>query len=299
MGVKFKNVRNMCLLLSLLILSGISGVAFPVRVLDDRGCIIVIPEEPARIVIAGVPLYAEILVDLGLASRIVGVSDSPNLPEELAKVPHIGPSFAPSLETILSLEPDLVLGAWGEVRERLEALGFIVLTGGGMGGWICGIPEVFSVILLVGQAVGLSEKAEALVGKLAKEIVALEAKVLDRPRKRAVFLFLLTPDSPPFAAGQGTPEHELLLRAGAENLFGEVPGYFQVSMEELFYRDPAVIFTDQTQVENFSRNFLFQDLLALKGKKIVGIPAAWILSTKLVAALAVMARTLHPEAFSR
>ncbi len=287
----------MRILISLLLLVSGLGAAFPVEVVDDRGRVILIPQEPQRIVVAGVPLYAEILVDLGLHARLVGVSEAPGLPAELAEVPRIGPSFFPSLEVILALEPDLVLGAWGEVRERLEGLGITVVTGGGPEGWLRGVSDVFSVIVLVGRAVGAGERAEALVGELAQQIAAWEAKVLGRPRRSAAFLYLLTPDGPPFAAGQGTPEHELLLRAGGENVFGEVMGYPQVSVEELLRRDPEVVFTDPAQVQNFWASPLLGGLRAVRDKNVVGIPAAWVVSTRLVRALELLVRALHPGAF--
>lgn len=286
-------------LLVALLAAGVLGAAFPVEVVDDRGQVIRILEEPKRIVVAGVALYAEILVDLGLAERVVGVSDSPGLPEELAEVPRVGPAFAPSLEVILALQPDVVLGAWGETREKLEGLGITVVTGGGPEGWIRGITDVFEVILLVGRVTGATERAEALVGQLAQKIVALEGQVLDQPRKGAVFLYLMAPDSPPFVAGRGTPEHELLVRAGGTNLFADVLGYSQASLEELLRRDPEVIFTDPAQVEHLWASSLLRDLRAVRERKVVGIPASWTVSTKLVQALELMALALHPEVFRR
>jgi iron complex transport system substrate-binding protein len=45
---------------------------YPVTVTDDRGKTITIPKRPERIVVAGTPLYTEILIDLGALDRIVG-----------------------------------------------------------------------------------------------------------------------------------------------------------------------------------------------------------------------------------
>lgn len=59
--------------------------AFPVEVVDDRGKTILIAQEPGRIVVAGIPLYAEVLLDLGLLGRMVGVADSPIFPRSLRK----------------------------------------------------------------------------------------------------------------------------------------------------------------------------------------------------------------------
>lgn len=161
------------------------------------------------------------------------MSDALELPPELAD-PLVSARLGlrPFFEEILASEPDPVLVAWGEVREKLEHLGIPVVTGGGAEGWLRGVLDVFAVILLVGRAVGVEERAEALVGKPARGIVVGKAKLLDRPpKKSAVFLCFLSPDSPPFAARTGTPEHKLLLRAGGENLFGDVSGCPKVSLE--------------------------------------------------------------------
>ncbi|MDW8141136.1 MAG: ABC transporter substrate-binding protein, partial [Candidatus Bipolaricaulota bacterium] len=44
---------------------------YPVKVRDDRGREITISKRPERIVVAGTPLYTEILIDLGALNRLV------------------------------------------------------------------------------------------------------------------------------------------------------------------------------------------------------------------------------------
>lgn len=272
------------------------GQAFPVRVLDDRGREILIPEEPKRVVVL-LPLYAQILVDLGLAERIVGLASSPDNPPELLALPEVGPAFAPSLERIVALAPDLVLGGWGEVRERLEALGIVVLTAGGPEGWIRGVLDVLEAIRTVGKAVGAEEKAEHLIGKICEEIVRVEGKILGRPRISVAFLYLPAPDSPAYAAGAGTPEHELILRAGGENVFSDLSGYPLVSLEALIVRDPQVILTDPAQVDNFFASRILSGIKAVQTGRVYGFKAAEVTSTRLAQALLKLAQLLHPEVF--
>lgn len=64
-------------------------------------------------------------------------------------------------------------------------------------------------------------------------------------------------------------------------------------------RDPELIFTDPAQVEHFPRSPKLLGLRATREHKVAGIPAAWVVSTKLAHALKLMARALHPEAFCR
>jgi len=284
--------------LTLFILLGVAllGQAFPVSVTDDRGKEILIPKEPNRLVVL-LPLYGQILVDLGLEGKIVGVAASPDNPAELSRLPQVGPSFAPSLEAILALAPDLVLGGWGEIRERLEALGIVVLTVGGPEGWIRGILDVLEAIRAVGQAVGAEEKAERMIGRICEDIVRVEAQILGKPRVPAAFLYLLAWDSPAYVAGVGTPEHELLLWAGGENVFSDILGYAQVSLEELLVRDPAVVFTDPAQVGNVLESPILAKISAVKEGRVYGLFASDITSTRVAETLRKLAQLLHPEAF--
>ena len=267
---------------------------FPVTVVDDRGQEITIPERPERIVVAGTTLYTEILLDIGAGDRIVGVASSPDNPPEVADLPKVGPSYSPSVEAILALGPDLVLGAWGATRDGLEAAGVTVLTTG----WITGLPDIFKTIRTVGLAVGSAAEADKLIGRIAEEVVEIESKVLGLPPVRAAFLYMSGPDTPPYAAGAGSIESELILRAGGTNVFADVTGFPQVSLEEVVKRDPQVIFTDPAQVENFYGSKVLLGITAVEEKRVYGIKASAVTSTRVAEALAEMAQRLHPEAFA-
>jgi iron complex transport system substrate-binding protein len=265
---------------------------FPVTVVDDRGQEILIPTRPERIVAIGA-LYVEILLDIGAGARLVCVADSPDNPAEVADLPRVGPAFSPSVEAILACEPDLVLGAWGAVRDRLEELKITVLTTG----LIASLPDIFSTIRTVGKAVGNLEEAEALIGEIAEEVILIESKVLGRAPVRAAFLYMMAPDTPPYVAGAGSIENELLFRAGGINIFADISGFPQVSLEELLARDPEVIFTDPAQVENIYGSRLLAGVAAVREGRVYGIKASAVTSTRVAQALQTIAELLHPEAF--
>ncbi|MFQ6090859.1 MAG: ABC transporter substrate-binding protein, partial [Candidatus Bipolaricaulia bacterium] len=258
---------------------------------------IIIPARPERIVVAGTTLYIEILLDIGAGDRIVGVTSSPDNPPEVADLPQVGPSYSPSVEAILALEPDLVLGAWGEVRGRLEEAGIVVLTTGRTGGYIASIPDIFATIRTVGTAVGNLEQAEQLVGRIAEQIIIVESRVLGLEPVRAAFLYMMAPDTPPYAAGSDSIENELILRAGGANVFSDISGFPQVSLEEVLARDPQVIFTDPAQVENILHSSLLQGVAAVQNERVSGIKASATVSTRVAETLRTMAKLLHPEAF--
>jgi len=290
-------LKRVLVVLAVLMLLGLIAAAqqYPVTVIDDRGLEVTIESQPNRIVVAGIPLYSEILIDLGALDRLIAVAQSPDNPPEVADLPRVGESFSPSVEVILALEPDLVLGAWGAVRDQLEELGIVVLTTGRSGAIIASVSDIFTTIRTVGIAVGNSARAADLIGQIAEQIIIIESAVLGREPVQVAFLYMSVPDTAPYAIGSSSIENELILRAGGENVFSDVQGFPQVSFEELLSRDPEVIFTDPSQIENITNNALLQGVSAVKNERVYGITASHVTSTKVAEVLKLMSEFLHPE----
>ncbi|MCD5417683.1 ABC transporter substrate-binding protein [Candidatus Bipolaricaulota bacterium] len=286
-----KKVLTVLILLALLVIPALAQ-QYPVTVVDDRGVAVTIEARPTRVITIGA-LYAEIAVALGGLDRLIAVAVSANNPPETADLPTVGTSFAPSVEVIVAMEPDLVLGAtdWGGERGNLEAAGITVITTP----FIAGVPCVFLTIRTVGIALGLEDQAERLIGDIAEKIVTIESRLLAQARVRAAFLYAADPEAPPFAIGSGAIENELILRAGGENVFYDLQWGAQVSFEEIIARNPVVIFTDPAHVENITGNPLLQGVSAVKHGRVYGITAAWITSTRVGEALELIGRFLHPE----
>lgn len=290
--MRFRIVLSLILLIALL--AGLNmAQGYPVTVVDDRGKEIVIPKRPERIVVAGVPLYTEILFDIGAGNRLVGVSDSPDNPPEAEKIPKVGPTLSPSVEKIIELQPDVVFGAWGGIRDALEAAGIIVVTTKA----ITGITDIFATIRIVGLVTGNEAQAEKVIGHIGEEIVKIEGAVLGKPKPMVAILYAYAVDAPPFAAGNGTPENEVILRAGGANVFADIGDYPQVSFEEIVARDPEFIFTDPAQILNITGNELLKGVSAVKNGKVFGIKASGFVSTRVAETLKTIAEILHPEAF--
>ena len=291
--------KGMWALLVVVLLLGLVAAAqqYPVTVVDNRGLEIRIEQQPSRIVVAGIPLYTEIMVDLGAVDRLVAVASSPDNPPEVAGLPRVGESFAPNVEVILSMGPDLVLGAsdWAGERTRLEKLGITVLSVGRADGSISTVPDILTAISTIGTALGVEEEARLLIGQIAEEIITIESTVLTEPPVRAAFLYAMAPDIPPYAVGSGAIENELIIRAGGVNVFSSIEGFPQVSFEEILSRDPDVIFTDPTQIVNILENPLFAGVSAVAKKQVYGINARHLLSTKVARALRIMSEFLHPH----
>lgn len=263
---------------------------FPVTVTDDRGREIRIASRPERIVAVGA-LYAQILVDLGGIDRLVAVGETSDNPPEVLALPSAGPTYAPNVELILALEPDLVLGAtdWGGERPMLEAAGVTVLTTP----YLTSVAAIFETIRTIGSAIGAVEQSDAEIGRIATQIVQAEALAIGKPAVTAAFLYASSTDDPPHVAGSDAIEHELILRAGGVNVFSELPWTSQVSFEEIIARDPQVIFVAPSQIENITRQPLLQGVSAVINDRVVGIRASLVASTRIAEALRAMIEGLH------
>ncbi len=264
--------------------------AYPVTVVDDRIQEITIDQLPKRIVTVG-SLYTQIVIDLGALDRLVAVGESPDNPDEVIGLPTVGLSSAPSVEVILGFEPDLVLGAtdYGGERPALEAAGVTVLTTP----WLTSVASIFETIRTLATALGVSDEGERLIGEIAMAIVELEGTVLGKAPVSAAFLYASSPDNPPYAAGSDAIEHELILRAGGTNIFGDLVWTPPVSFEEIIARDPEVIFTAPSQIENISGNPFLQSVSAVVHGRVFGIRASLVASTRVAEALRAIIAGLH------
>ena len=102
----------------------LSAAHQPAReVVDETGRRVKLPERIERIVSLA-PNLTEILYALGLESRLVGVTDYCDFPPAAQSKPRVGQVISPSLEKIVALNPDLVLGTTaGNRRETASAPG--------------------------------------------------------------------------------------------------------------------------------------------------------------------------------
>jgi len=194
--------------------------------------------EPQRIV-STAPSVTETLFALGVGDRVVGVTTFCRYPEEARVRPKIGGYSNPSLEAILALKPDLVVGDAGTLTKRLAELGVPTLEVR---------PEdlrsIEDTIRAIARRVGVPDRGEALVARIAAQRAAVVRAVAGRPRPRTLLLLGHSADSLAslYAAGPKSFLGEMLEAAGGENVLADVrTPYPRVSVEEVIGRDPDVI----------------------------------------------------------
>jgi iron complex transport system substrate-binding protein len=206
-----------------------------ITVTDDAGRVTRL-ERPARRVIALMPSATETLLALGARGQIVGRTDFDRDPA-VAALPSVGGGLDPSLEQLVALRPDLVIG-WEtekpQLRERLLEMGipvFAVRT--------TDTTDVFRAIGNLGRLTGHSPAADSLAARIRGELEAVRASVAGLPRRSVFFIVW---NDPPMTVGPGTFVAQLIGVAGGRSLFPEArQPWPTVSLEEVVRRQPEVV----------------------------------------------------------
>ena len=106
------------------------AASFPIELTDQLGRVVKLDGIPQRI-ISIAPSNTEILFALGLADKIVAVTDYGDYPPEAKDKPSVGGYSTPSIEEIVALSPDIIIATSvheDKVIPQLEAKGLTVIA---------------------------------------------------------------------------------------------------------------------------------------------------------------------------
>ncbi|SHJ06478.1 substrate-binding protein [Hymenobacter daecheongensis DSM 21074] len=205
----------------------------PLTVTDQMGRRVAVPYPPRRIV-SLVPSQTELLFDLGLGERVVGVTKfciHPAQAREKAVV--IGGTKNFLFDKIDELKPDLILGNkeenYQDGIEQLAAKYPVWMSD------IATLDDALRMIRQVGMVVGEPEKAR----QLAASIDASFAKLPSILPLRSAAYFIW--HKPYMVAASGTFIDDLLRRAGFANAFANQTRYPEITAEQLAAAAPEVI----------------------------------------------------------
>ncbi|MDQ6732924.1 MAG: cobalamin-binding protein [Nitrospirota bacterium] len=272
----------------------------PRTFVDDLGRKIYLAQAPNRLVSLA-PSITETLYAIGLADRVVGVTEFCDYPPEARNKPKVGYSH-PNLETIVALQPDLVLAPRDFIRpdvlgklEQLKIPTFVVEAKT--------VEDIASQIQMIGRMLGRSEAADTVAMELRRRLTELKRRTetLARPR----VLYVLN-SQPLITVGPGSFIHQLIEIAGGANVAARAASpYPRLSIEAVLKEDPQLIifpvgasegiphgeqelwrrWKTMTAVKTDSFHHIASDLLNRPGPRIV-------------LGLEKLAEIIHPEVFA-
>jgi len=206
-----------------------------VVVRDDRQLPVTLTQTPQRVV-SLLPSLTETVCALGQCQRLVGVDRYSNWPESVAKLPRLGGGIDPQIESVVALQPDLVLMATSaRGADRLRALGLTVLS---LEPKSHG--DMQRVITTLGQALGLPDAQGQRVWRDMQAGLEAAAQSVPASVRGARVYFEVSPA--PHAASEGSFIGETLSRLGARNVVPATLGPFpQLNSEFVVRAQPEVI----------------------------------------------------------
>lgn len=270
------------------------------QVTDDTGRTVEFATAPQRIISCHNG-FTEMLLALGAKQRLVGVTKAAAQIPEAAGITRVGTHAFPDVETVRSLQPDLLIATIGVApKERflaLEQYGMKVLI------FRPGtLEEVCSVMERLGTVLALGPEAQTTVDKLRARIAAVRTAVAGKPPVKVFCEHSLTP-----LKGSGTSSiaNDLITTAGGVNLVKARERLVPFSMEELVSADPDVYLIsvgpmNPREAAPLQRK-AFARLRAFRTQRVYQIEQNQLTSAgpRCVDGLERVAHLLHPEAFAK
>lgn len=279
--------------------AGSSPSPGPITVTDDMGQEVTLAS-PATRVISLAPANTEIAFAIGAGDKLVAGTSFDDYPDEAKALPKIGDFANPSVEKIVSMQPDLVLAAAGVqagLRAQLEKLGVQVYVVD---------PTTYSGVVDsiedLGRLLGVSAQAAEVTATMESAVADVTAKVgtLDKP-----VTFVEIYSKPLMTVGTGTFIDDVIRLAGGTNLGASAgSGWPNYSGEVLLQKDPAVyvaISGAQSTPGDIARRAGYSGLKAVKDQRVYVIDDNMLVrpGPRLAQGLRDLAAMIHPEAYEQ
>ncbi len=276
-----------------------------IRLEDGLGTEIELPAAAQRIVSLA-PSNTEILFALGAGSQIIGRDSFSDYPPEALQIKDVGGGFGNlDVETIIALQPDLVLASPLTAAEQVQGLRDLGLT-------VFVLPnplqfeDLYTNLMTVARLTGRVEQAEALITQLKQRVQSVDERLGGIEQRPLVFYEIDGTDpNAPWTAGPDTFIDMLITRAGGLNFGHELQGeWVQVSLEEILRRDPDLILLGDAiwggvTVEAVMARPGWGELSAVKNQRVYPFDDNIVSrpGPRLVEGLEALARLFHPDRF--
>ncbi len=271
--------------------------AFPLDVTDSVGNTVTLEAPPQRIVSLSAG-HTEVLFAIGAGDQVAAVDLTADCPKAADDLPKEN-AFSPSLETIASVDPDLVIIFFdpGDLQSALQGADIPALNLATPDS----VQSVYDQTELLGAATGHPDQAADLIADMQAAVEEIRSRVDDVTEAPTVFHEI---DNTYLTAGPGSFIGDLYDILGAENI-AEATGepFPQMSAEAIIEADPDVIiladegagetpdtvgarpgWRNVAAVQNGRVHIVDPDIVSRPGPR-------------LVEALRVLASYLYPESF--
>ena len=260
------------------------------------------PQEPEKklSIVSLAPNATETLYALGAGDLLVGRTDYCTYPQEALDLPSIGTLYSPSLEKLVSLQPDLAISTAFVSDELLQAL-----SKAGIEVMALDLQETFAetytLIREIAQKVDKVKEGELIILTMQNQVRDVVEKARTMEKKRVYFMV-------DFGTFDGTATgdtyiSEMLGMVGSINIAQDATRW-TYSKELLVANDPDLIVmtsrwgqTEEETLQEFIKTKPYSDLRATKEGNLVFVDSDMISrqGPRSAKALGLLAQAIHGE----
>ena len=261
---------------------------------DEMGRTVTVPDHPHRLICL-IPNVADDVYALGAGADVIAVSDFTKYPPEAGRKPSIGAPLNPSLETIVSMHPDLAIASADSNRQEtvreLDQVRIPVFVINPRG-----IEGILRSLTSLGQVLGREDAAAQLVAQLRARLDAVRARSKDKP---AIRIFMPVWYDPVTTIGKHAFVTEMIAAAGGKSITDDIAQEWpQISLELVIERNPEALVLVQgssMSVADVAKRPGWKTLAAIRNHRVYAIDERLELpSPAAFDALEDLARQFHP-----
>ena len=225
---------------------------------------------PPHRVVCLVPAVTEIIFAIGAGDGLAGVTYHSTYPAEVADKTVVGGFFAPSIERIGALAPDLLIIAdlHKEVREHFQADRLLLDPP------VHSIDQALARIEALGVIFARQDAARKLIEKNRAELAVIAKKTAGIPAKKRQRVMRLMSPKQLMVPGEDSFQNDFIRAAGGvPPHFGRKGNAITVSVDELKRFNPQCIYVcgDKAQAAVLANTEL-QTIDAVKNKRVFSFP---------------------------
>lgn len=273
---------------------------------DREGTDFKIPKKMERI-ISTAPSNTEILVELGLADKLVAVdkysADIEGLPKDIKLI-----DFAnPDPEAIVSLEPDMIIAS-GHNKSGNSEDPFKAVKESGIS--VAYIPSsesiqgIYDDIMFIANITDTKEKGQKIIDNMKSKISEI-AKIGNGIKNKKKVYFEIGPAPNLYSFGNETFLNEMIDLVGGENIFKNQKSWISPSEESVIEKNPDVILTNVNYVPDAVKDIkereAWKNISAIKNEQVflVDTNASSRPSQNILKALKQMAEFINPDEYAK
>lgn len=245
------------------------SVAAP-RVVDDFGDTL-LSTRPAAHIVSLNPVATEALFAMGAGSRVIGRTHWDGSPPEVKHVADLGDGLQPNIEAVVAAHADLVV-LYASPANRAAVVAFHRAGISTISLRTDRVADFARLMRALGRAVGDSAAAQHTADSVAASLDVVRAA----PRyANPPTVFWHAWDAPVITIGSGSFLHELVVAAGAKNVFDDLPQPSpQVTLEAVAQRNPRFVLAGPRTAHALAADARWRAVEAIKRGRVLTIDTA-------------------------